>query len=135
MQAFETSTAHPQLTHLQQCQTVPSRSKAFKAAYRGHSFKPQYYSVLLHFNFTEKTKVIYKAAATEDATPETLEKGTHNGNIPSTQPSPSPNGLDSGQVAIQYAYVKNEKSRTEDQACLNVCIALKANLSAEIMKP
>uniref|UniRef100_A0A8C2MJY8 Hepatic sodium/bile acid cotransporter n=2 Tax=Cricetulus griseus TaxID=10029 RepID=A0A8C2MJY8_CRIGR len=48
----------------------------------------------------EKTKVIYKAAATEDATPETLEKGTHNGNIPSTQPSPSPNGLDSGQVAI-----------------------------------
>ncbi|CAH6844149.1 hepatic sodium/bile acid cotransporter [Phodopus roborovskii] len=48
----------------------------------------------------KKTKVIYKAAATEDATPGTLEKkGTHNGNIPSIQHSP-PNGLDSGQVAI-----------------------------------
>ncbi|KAL6039959.1 hypothetical protein STEG23_016905 [Scotinomys teguina] len=45
----------------------------------------------------DKTKVIYKAAATEDAIP-ALEKGTHNGNVPSTQPSPSPNGLDSGQV-------------------------------------
>nr|XP_042126172.1 sodium/bile acid cotransporter-like [Peromyscus maniculatus bairdii] len=46
----------------------------------------------------DKTKVIYKAAATEDASP-ALEKGTHNGNVPSTQqPSPSPNGLDSGQV-------------------------------------
>lgn len=46
----------------------------------------------------EKPKIIYKAAATEDAVPAALEKGTPNGNIPPT-PSPSPNGLDSGKMA------------------------------------
>ncbi|XP_050014462.1 hepatic sodium/bile acid cotransporter [Alexandromys fortis] len=48
----------------------------------------------------DETKVTYKAAATQDTIPEAPEKGTHNGNVPSTQPNPSPNGLDSGQVAI-----------------------------------
>ncbi|XP_055451517.1 hepatic sodium/bile acid cotransporter [Psammomys obesus] len=47
----------------------------------------------------DKTKIIYKAATTEDAIPATVEKGTHNSNIPPTQPSPSPNGLDSEKMA------------------------------------
>ncbi|EDL81407.1 solute carrier family 10 (sodium/bile acid cotransporter family), member 1, isoform CRA_a [Rattus norvegicus] len=47
----------------------------------------------------DQTKITYKAAATEDATPAALEKGTHNGNIPPLQPGPSPNGLNSGQMA------------------------------------
>ncbi|EDL02697.1 solute carrier family 10 (sodium/bile acid cotransporter family), member 1, isoform CRA_c [Mus musculus] len=47
----------------------------------------------------DQTKITYKAAATEDATPAALEKGTHNGNNPPTQPGLSPNGLNSGQMA------------------------------------
>ncbi|XP_021058223.1 sodium/bile acid cotransporter [Mus pahari] len=47
----------------------------------------------------DQTKITYKAAATEDAIPAALEKGTHNGNNSPTQPGLSPNGLNSDQMA------------------------------------
>lgn len=76
----------------------PSENQAFKWAHRDHPHPSQFYTHSL-FNLTDQTKITYKAAATEDATPAALEKGTHNGNIPPLQPGPSPNGLNSGQMA------------------------------------
>ncbi|XP_051004443.1 hepatic sodium/bile acid cotransporter [Acomys russatus] len=76
----------------------------------------------------KKTKMIYKAAATEEAIPAALGKGTHNGNIPPA-PSPSPNGLHSGQMASQNDCENSEAARKEYQA-LPQCLALSANPSA-----
>lgn len=60
-------------------------------------------ALLLHslFNFPDKTKMTYTAAATEEAIPATLGNGTHKGEecSPCTA-QPSPSGLDSGQKAI-----------------------------------
>jgi hypothetical protein len=54
------------------------------------------------FNFTDKTKMIYTAASTEEAIPEALGNGTQKEerSAPLAQPSPSPNGLDSNKMAI-----------------------------------
>lgn len=104
MQAFETSNAQPQWA------TPPTRPhlillKQLLQVKTKHSNEPtgtiliQASFTLILFNFTDQTKITYKAAATEDAIPTALEKGTHNGNIPPIQPGPSPNGLNSGQMA------------------------------------
>lgn len=104
--AFEISTAHPhwhtpnKATQCNLSPTVPPvETKHQLRAHSSHSHKPPHY-YCLHLTFTDETKVNYKAAATQDTIPEAPEKGTHNGNVPSTQPSPSHNGLDSGQAAI-----------------------------------
>lgn len=76
----------------------PSENQAFKyEPIKDHPHSNQF-SLSFSFNFTDQTKITYKAAATEDVIPAALEKGTHNGNNPPTQPGPSPNGLNSGQT-------------------------------------
>lgn len=105
---FEISTAHPhwhlppnKATQSNLSPTVlPVETKHQLRAYSNRSQKPPHHYSVSIFTFTDETKVIYKAAATQDTIPEAPEKDTHNGNVPTTQPSSSPNGLDSGQVAI-----------------------------------
>lgn len=49
----------------------------------------------------DKTNIIYKVAATEEANPEALANSTHKESAPPLpQPNPSPKGVDSGQMAI-----------------------------------
>lgn len=110
IKAFEISTAHPHW-HTPNTATQSNLSQQFLQgkpsinynqlqAYSSRSQKPPHHYSVSIFTFTDETKVIYKTAATQDTIPEAPEKGTHNGNVPTTQPSSSQNGLDSGQVEI-----------------------------------
>lgn len=69
-------------------------------------------ALLLHslFNFPDKTKMTYTAAATEEAIPATLGNGTHKGEecSPCTA-QPSLSGLDSGQKAIQCDQLESKR--------------------------
>lgn len=94
MQAFETSKAHPQW-HISTRPYLILLKQLLPVKNKHSNRDPPSFS----FYFTDQTKITYKAAATEDATPAALEKGTHNGNNPPTQPGLSPNGLNSGQMA------------------------------------
>lgn len=104
MQAFETSRSPTPMSHTSNKvipnpqAAPPSENQAFKYELTGTTLIQASFTLIL-FNFTDQTKITYKAAATEDAIPAALEKGTHNGNIPPIQPGPSPNGLNSGQMA------------------------------------